>query len=136
MTRQFRKVAVAAASLTALASAGAVFAQAQSSPGAPEPAGMEQTTGPDTDNIQAGDQSTPDVAAARKAVHRATHARVHRQATAKVDTAQGTVPEQPGAENPEQSGEAPETAVDSDGPGGHADEPGNPNADTQQEGEY
>lgn len=30
--------------------------------------------------------------------------------------------------------ESKSEAVDSDGPGGHHDEPGNPNADTQQEG--
>ena len=34
--------------------------------------------------------------------------------------------------NAESSGE---TAANNDGPGGHADEPGNPNADTQQQGQ-
>jgi hypothetical protein len=36
-----------------------------------------------------------------------------------------------GAEAPDSGSEAP----GNDGPGGHADEPGNPNADTQQEGQ-
>jgi hypothetical protein len=45
-------------------------------------------------------------------------------------TEQPAASEQPGA--PEQPGS--ESAANSDGPGGHADEPGNPNADHQFQG--
>jgi len=62
----------------------------------------------DTDNVQQGDQTTPDAAAAS----------------------------QSSAASTEAAGEAAssETATNSDGPGGHADEPGNPNADHQFQG--
>ncbi len=63
----------------------------------------------DADNVQQGDQTTPDATAAG----------------------------QSSAEPTEAAGEAAssETATNSDGPGGHADEPGNPNADHQFQGE-
>jgi hypothetical protein len=65
---------------------------------------------PDTDNVQQGDQATPDATAAAG---------------------------QSNAEPSEAAGEAAstETATNSDGPGGHADEPGNANADHQFQGE-
>jgi hypothetical protein len=101
----------AAAALAALALGGSVIAQAASTPAkAPAKSAVsapENTTGPDTDSIQSGDQTTPDS------------------------------PDSPGsasdraAESPEQPGNetAAESAPDSDGPGGHADETsGNANA--------
>jgi hypothetical protein len=60
-----------------------------------------------------------------KAHHAKTHAKVHAKSS-------GT-PEQPGTET--ESTTESETAPGSDGPGGHADEPGNPNADHQFQGE-
>jgi hypothetical protein len=39
------------------------------------------------------------------------------------------------AENGAESSESGSEIPGNDGPGGHADEPGNPNADTQQEGQ-
>jgi hypothetical protein len=45
-------------------------------------------------------------------------------------------PDTPGsAEEPETPGETGSEVPDDDGPGGHADEPGNPNADHQFEGQ-
>jgi hypothetical protein len=100
---------VAVAALAALALGGAVFAQAQSSP-PPAPrspsAAPERTTAPDKDNVQSGDQSTPDAR-----------------------TASAT----PGGESPENSAES-ESATANDGPGGHADEPANAAADHQFQG--
>ncbi|HXM76280.1 MAG TPA: hypothetical protein VN971_05870, partial [Thermoanaerobaculia bacterium] len=62
------------------------------------------TSGPaDGDNIQQGDQGTPDVPGSR-------------------DTSS------------EQSGETGSEVPGNDGPNGHADEPGNPNADHQFQG--
>lgn len=71
----------------------------------------QQPAAKDGDQIQQGDQSTPDT----------------------------TASEQPGSES---TTEQPESATaesgseqaGNDGPGGHADEPGNPNADHQFEG--
>src|SRR4051794_24654071 len=98
----------AAAALAALALGGSVIAQAASTPAkAPAKSAVsapENTTGPDTDSIQSGDQTTPD--SPGSASERAAE-----------------TPEQPGNET------AAESAADSDGPGGHADETsGNANA--------
>jgi hypothetical protein len=139
MGKRIRKVMVGVAALMALALGGSVFAQAQSSPsGAPE-----RATAPDRDNIQSGDQTTPDAPAVS---HTARHVVLHRTAVRSSatdgDTVQSgdqTARDQPGsgasersgAENPEQSGES---AANSDGPGGHADEPGSPTADHQFQG--
>jgi hypothetical protein len=64
---------------------------------------VAESTSPDTDNIQSGDQTTQDTA-----------------------TGGGEQIGEPGSGS-EQTG--------SDGPGGHADEPGNPNADHQFQGQ-
>lgn len=89
MTRRMRQLVTAIAAIAALATGGAVFAQAQNSAG----------TTPGTE--QAGPENSE----------------------------KGETPEK--AETPGQEGsEVP----NDDGPGGHADEPGNPNADHQFEG--
>ena len=64
---------------------------------------VAEPTSPDTDNIQSGDQTTPDTL-----------------------TGGGEQTGESGSES-EQTG--------NDGPGGHADEPGNPNADHQFQGQ-
>jgi hypothetical protein len=100
MPKRIKRMTMAIASLAALGGGAAAIASAQgTSPTPPTPAAQappiaEQLGGPDTDNIQAGDQTTP---------------------------------EQPGSET--------ESAPNSDGPGGHADEPGNATADHQFQGE-
>jgi hypothetical protein len=121
MTKRIRTAVIGIGAASVLAIGGAGFAQAQSGP---EPVG-----GPDRDSIQSGDQTTPDTAAK----------------TGKVSLAAAstspTAPEAPGAEQPASAetpgaAEAPgaESAPNSDGPGGHADEPGNPSADHQAQG--
>ncbi len=62
----------------------------------------------DTDQVQSGDQTTPDTGGATSAEALSTET------------------------TSETSGES---AAGNDGPGGHADEPGNPNANTQQQGQ-
>ncbi len=118
MTKRIQKLVLAVAALAALALGGSVFAQAQSTPAhsAATPA-HERTAGPDRDNVQSGDQSTPDAASTRTARHHAVR----------------TASERAGGENPE-GGAGSESASGSDGPGGHADEPGNPSADHQFQG--
>jgi hypothetical protein len=139
MTKRIRKLFVAVAALAALALGGAAFATAQSSPSA----APERTNLPDRDNVQSGDQTTPDTAATA-----AGHARYHAVRVASSTTADpagggtgqsgdqstadtGSASETPGAENPE-TGAGSESASANDGPGGHADPSGN--ADHQFQG--
>jgi hypothetical protein len=141
MSKRIQKLAVAVAALAALSLGGAVFAQAQS----PSPAASERTAAPDRDNVQSGDQTTPDTAKA-SARHARDHDRRHNvRAAGRADgdsmrsgdqTApdNGAASEQIGAENPEQPGAESESASGADRPGGHADEPGNANADHQFHG--
>jgi hypothetical protein len=127
MTKRIQRSFVAVAALVTLAVGGSAIASAQQSGQAAKPAhhastSSERVGGPDTDNIQSGDQCTPDttgVAAKATAV----------QAEAP-GTEQSPASEQPGAA--EQPGS--ESAANDDGPGGHADEPGNAAADHQFQG--
>lgn len=130
MSKRIKRVFMTGAALAALAVGGAAFAGAQQ-PGTATPPvkqsapSAEQVGGKDGDNVQAGDQSTPDSLAGE------------------VEKAGSEGPEQPGSEAPEpagsegaeQAGSEAETAPGDDGPGGHADEAeGNPNADHQFQG--
>jgi hypothetical protein len=104
--RKFRKLAVTVAALSALAVGGAAFAQAQNAAvvtKAPTHQVMGESTSPgDTDNVQSGDQSGPDNG---------------------------------GKADPQDSGtdqaEGPESASESDGPGGHHDEAAGVNGDQE-----
>ena len=69
----------------------------------------------------------------------AKHAAVKKHTTKKVTahTSQATTPDPSGANDPADSAGEPagtETPDANDGPGGHADEPGNPNADHEATG--
>jgi hypothetical protein len=130
MIKRTKQAALAIAAIAALALGGSALAQAGSNTVTPNATpSTESASGPDTDNVQSGDQTTPD------------------RPTAKASSsAPDQAGETPGNEAPETAGEsgseAPESAGESgsekpgdDGPGGHADEPGNPNADHQFEGQ-
>jgi hypothetical protein len=123
--RHGKKILVTAGALTALAFGGSTLANAASTPSksAPQPA-IEQTSGPDLDKVQSGDQTTPDVGNA--SLSSASSSSSSASEAPGVETAPGS----------ETAGEAPgsESATANDGPGGHADEPGNANADNQFEG--
>jgi cytoskeletal protein RodZ len=114
MRRRIKKTIAAVAALGALALGGAVFAQAQSGQSTAAPpaqSASESVTSPDTDNIQSGDQTTPD-----------------QPGTAGASSAsepQSSESEQPGVESPSNN----------DGPGGHADEPGNAGANYEFQGQ-
>lgn len=112
MLKRMKTTVGAVAALGALALGGSAIAsaassQAKASQKAHHSATHKSTragepTGPDRDNIQSGDQSTPDVKGSKS------------------------------SENaPEGAGES----TKSDGPGGHADPPGNSNADHQFQGQ-
>ena len=141
MTKRIHGLAAAVAALAALALGGAVIAQAQGS----YSAAPERVSAPDRDNVQSGDQTTPDSAkrTAANARHRHTRAAsttaVGSMAGGNVQSGSQTTPdsgsqaETSGAENPE-SGSGSESAPSNDGSGGHADEPGLARADHQFEG--
>jgi hypothetical protein len=122
--RHGKKLLVTVGALAALAFGGSTLANATSTPAksVSQPA-IEQTSGPDLDKVQSGDQTTPDVGSSSRSVSNSSSSASEAPG---VETA-------PGAET---AGEAPgsETATANDGPGGHADEPGNANADQQFEG--
>jgi len=145
MIKHGRKLIVTVGAVSALAFGGAALASAGSTsvkPAAPPP--VEQTSGPDRDSIQSGDQTTPDVAASKAA--RATGAESSNAPDAdSVQSGDQSTPDTPGsaeqpetprsAEQPETPGETGSEVPNNDGPGGHADEPGNANADHQFNGQ-
>lgn len=115
MRARISKLMAGLMALAALAFGGAALASAGSkqSPAAP-PTTAVQTSGVDGDQLQEGDQSAPDAAAGEQS-----------------DPAQESATEQADSASAESSSEQ----VASDGPGGHADEPGNANADHQFQGQ-
>jgi hypothetical protein len=121
MSKRIRKFLAAFAALGALAVGGSAFASAQQPAKSVAPVVSEPVGGPDTDSIQSGDQTTPDTVTAAARTSTAAEA---------PGTEQPAAGEQPGAA--EQPGS--ESAANSDGPGGHADEPGNASADHQFNG--
>ena len=123
MTKRIMTVLAVLAGTAGLAAGGSAIAGAQQS--SPPPArSAEPVGGPDTDNIQSRDQTAPD----------AQPVAAHAAKTSGAKTAEAPGTEQSPAA--EQAGEQPgtESADGNDGPGGHADEPGNANADHQFEG--
>ena len=130
MLERFNRKSIVAAGVAVLATlgvGGAAVAQSggqtnaqgvtQSAPGqSAEVPGQEsnapENSATDTDNVQQGDQTASDANEKAEGPESAN------------EKAEG--PEAPGAES----------APDDDGPGGWADEPGNPNADTQQQGQH
>jgi hypothetical protein len=96
-----------------------------------EPCDTEAATGPDTDNIQEGDQTGPDEACAADAAAAVSGATTTSVVTAQSVSTAGTADAAP-AEQGTESETAGETGP-SDGPGGHQDT--GANADHQFEGE-
>jgi hypothetical protein len=126
---RFRTPALAATAVLVISGAGIAFA-APPQAAAPQPAApaIEPATepvGPDTDTLQQGDQTTPDVVVAPAAPGAVT-------APAAKPAALKAAPE---AAAPEAAAEtSTEAEAASDGPGGHEDPPG-ANVDHQFEGE-
>jgi plastocyanin len=139
-----------AALLAALGVSGVAVAQSSngtsqtpSAQSAPEKPGVEsnapENSAKDGDNVQytPPGESNGNVAAASSKRSAAKKSHTKKSHTRKSHTARSAA-EAPGTEQSpgsESGGEAPgsETA-NNDGPGGHADEPGNPNADHQFQG--
>ena len=108
MFKQGKKILLGAGVLAALSFGGSALAAAGATPVTPT---VQEVSGVDHDQVQSGDRSTPDTAA-------------EAPGTENADGAPGTQDESSGSEVP-----------GNDGPGGHADEPGNPNADHQASGQ-
>jgi hypothetical protein len=114
MRARLTKLGLAVAALAALAVGGSTLASASGngSPPADQPAIVEPSAAQaDTDTIQ--DENGKDDA-----------------------TEPAGAEENEASEAAESGSESGSEAPGDDGPGGWADEPGNPNADTQQEGEH
>jgi uncharacterized protein HemX len=115
MTKRWKGIVTAVAAIAALATGGAVFAQAQNgstqqqAPAAEK--GAPENSATDKDNVQ--DENGKDDASEKPEKG---------EKGDKADKADKA--EQAGSEVP-----------GDDGPGGHADEPGNPNADNQSQGQ-
>lgn len=127
MKRKITQGLAAFAALGALALGGSAVAGAVQSNNATAPVvkqapskAQENTSGPDTDKVQSGDQTTPDTVNASSS-------------SSSTGEAPGT--EQSAASESSGSESSSESATANDGPGGHADEPGNANADHQAQGQ-
>ena len=142
MVKHIKKTAVGLAALVALALGGSALAQAGGTTAKPTPAatssaseapGVETAPGSDGPNGHADETKATSATVAQKSS--ATD-------TDNVQSGDKSAPETPDAtgsesaqENPESAGETPRSETSgNDGPGGHADEPGNPNADHLNEG--
>jgi hypothetical protein len=105
MRARVTKLVAALSAVAAFAVGGAALAGASSTP-TPTPAPAAPAV-PAQSDVQQGDQTAPDL---------------------------GTSSESSSESATESTSES-ESATANDGPGGHADEPGNPNADNQFQGE-
>jgi uncharacterized protein HemX len=123
MTKRLKGIVTAVAAIAALATGGAVFAQAQNG------ASTTPADQPTQQQAPAAEQSAPE--------NSATDRDNVQDENGKDDATAG--PEKTDAnekaESPEKPGEAGSEVPNDDGPGGHADEPGNPNADHQFQGQ-
>jgi hypothetical protein len=115
MTKRIQKGSAAVLALAALGLGGSAIAQGA----AGEPVG-----GPDHDTVQSGDQTTPDAGTKAATVSKSS---IKVAGAEQPGVESGT--EQPGAES------SSESATPNDGPGGHADAPGNAQADYQFQGQ-
>ena len=106
MRKRLKTLTGMTAALAALALGGSAIATAASgTASAKKHAAVERTTGPDTDSIQSGDQTTPDKASVKHAAQ--------------------VLPSETASESaPETSAESTESSTPSDGPGGHEDPAG------------
>jgi hypothetical protein len=126
MFKQGKKILLGAGVLAALSFGGSALAAAGAAPVAPV---VQHSASADGDQIQSGDQTTADTG------NEAPEAAGSAQLKGDAETQDGTQ----GAQDTETQDGSQESAgsevAGNDGPGGHADEPGNPNADHQATGQ-
>jgi hypothetical protein len=128
-----RKVLLGAGVLAALSFGGSALSAAGAAPVTPV---VQQSSSADTDTVQSGNQSAPDTgskAADSAQLSGDTETQDGSQGTKDAETMDG--PEGSNdAETQDGSQESGSEVAGNDGPGGHADEPGNPNANHQATG--
>ena len=110
MRSRITKLGAALAALAALAVGGSALASASGNAPAKAPSVLKQQAPPAT-TAESNDSA------------------------ADTDSIQDQSGKDTAAESGAESAESGSEVAGNDGPGGHADEPGNPNADTQQEGQ-
>jgi cytoskeletal protein RodZ len=127
MRKRLKTVSGAAAALVALALGGSAIASAtQHTPSSskkraiPTSEALEKTSATDTDNVQSGDQTSPD-----------RHSAKASSASTSETPDTGSEAEKPSGTS--DAGSATENSSESDGPGGHEDPAGN--VDHQSEGQ-
>jgi hypothetical protein len=135
MFKQGKKILLGAGVLAALSFGGSALAAAGAAPTPVTPT-VQESPGIDQDQVQSGDQSAPDPAAEAAGTETADGA----QGTQDAETQDGSqdTESQDGAQGSSDSGMQESSGSEvpgNDGPGGHADEPGNPNADHQASGQ-
>lgn len=127
MFKQGKKILLGAGVLAALSFGGSALAAAGAAPVAPV---VQHSSSADHDQIQSGDQSTADTGNEAPGTETADSG-----LKGDTETQDGTQ----GAQDTETQDGSQESAgsevAGNDGPGGHADEPGNPNADHQATGQ-
>ena len=111
------KLAAPLAAALALGVGGVAYASTGHSSAHPRPAASEPLSVADTDNIQSGDQTTPDTGAGGG-----------------VDAVRGGGSQASDSTGDPGAGNGSSETPNNDGPSGHADEPGNANADHQFQG--
>jgi putative alpha-1,2-mannosidase len=125
MFKQGKKILLGAGVLAALSFGGSALAAAGAAPVAPV---VQHSSSADGDQIQSGDQTTADTGS------QAAEPAGSTQLSGDTETQDGT---QGAADTETQDGtqeSAGSEVAGNDGPGGHADEPGNPNANHQATG--
>jgi hypothetical protein len=135
MIKRLKTSAGLVAGLAALSLGGAAIASAASSSTpahAKAPVKHEATSGRDTDNVQSGDQTTPDTKAS-STTRNATEVTTGPD-TGNTQSGDQTTPDPAGPSSETSSESSGESAANSDGPGGYAD-PAGSNANTQQQGQ-
>lgn len=127
-------VALMTGSGVALAASNGSAKATHAKAGQVQKAGAAEQTAPDTDNIQAGDQTSADTNQASSAAEQSG------PDTDNIQSGDQTSPDasasQSGSDQSQENGsESGSEVANNDGPGGHADEPANPNADHQFQGQ-
>ncbi len=132
MRKRFTKIAAALAALAALALGGAALSSAGQGGTAPvKPAQAEQQG---TENAGAGKVDTDSIQDQSGAADATEPAGVEENGgSGKADT--DSIQDEKGSDNAGEPAESSSEVQGNDGPGGHADEPADPNADHQFEGQ-
>ena len=128
-----KKILLGAGVLAALSFGGSALGAAGAAPVAPI---VQQSSGIDHDAVQSGDQSTPDPGAGASGTEAADGAQGTKDAETRDGSQVAETHDGSRGSNESETHESGGSEIPgNDGPGGHADEPGSPNADHQASGQ-